>query len=76
MTTHEKGMVTAALQAESEFLITAAIQRREAMRRQEQAFGAVVCLVCAIIISSVIIGAGFRRVSQMIDAAKQAEVRK
>ena len=45
-------------------------ERREAMRRQEQAFGAVVCLVCAIIISCVIIGAGFRRVSQMIDAAQ------
>jgi len=63
MNHHEKHLLRAALQAEAE-------QRREAMRRQEQAFGAVVCLVCAIIISCVIIGAGFRRVSQMIDAAQ------
>ena len=69
MTPHEKHLLRAAMQAEAE-------QRREAMRRQEQAFGAFVCLVCAIIISCVIICAGFRRVSQMIDAAKQAEVRK
>lgn len=65
MTPHEKHL----------FLLQAALQR-EAMRQQEQAFGAVVCVVCLIIISCVIIGAGFRRVSQMIDAAKQAEVRK
>ena len=69
MTPHEKHLLRAALQAEAE-------QRREAMRRQEQAFGAVVCLVCAIIISCVIIGAGFRRVSQMIEARQEQEVRK
>ena len=51
-------------------------ERREAMRQQEQVFCAVVCVVCLIIIGAVAIGAGFRRVSQMIDAAKQAEVRK
>ena len=70
MNTHEKGMLTAAMQAEAN-------RRREAMRQQEQAFGAVVCVVCLIIISCVIIGAGFRSVSQMIDADAQAqEVRK
>ena len=69
MTPHEKHLLQAALQA-------AADRRRDAMRQQEQVFGAVVCVVCLIIISCVIIGAGFRRVSQMIDAAKQAEVRK
>ncbi len=69
MTPHEKHLLRAAMQAEAD-------RRREAMRQQEQAFGAVVCLICAVIISCVIIGAGFRRVSQMIDAAKQAEVRK
>lgn len=69
MTPHEKGMVTAAMQAEAE-------QRREAMRRQEQAFGAVVCLGCLIIISAVVIGAGFRRVAQMIEARQAQEVRK
>ena len=63
MTHYEQHLLRAAMQVEAE-------QRREAMRRQEQAFGAVVCLVCAIIISCVIIGAGFRRVSQMIDAAQ------
>lgn len=69
MTPHEQRILTAALQAEAE-------SRREAMRRQEQAFGAVVCGVCLIIISCVALGAGFRRVSQMIEAAQQAEVRK
>ena len=52
-------------------------ERREAMRQQEQVFCAVVCVVCLIIIGAVAIGAGFRRVSQMIDADAQAqEVRK
>jgi len=69
MTPHEKHLLQAALQAEAD-------RRREAMRQQEQAFGAVVCVVCLIIISCVIIGAGFRRVSEMIDAAQQVEVRK
>ena len=69
MTPHEKGVITAAMQAEAD-------RRREAMRQQEQAFGAVVCVVCLIIISCVIIGAGFRRVSEMIEAAQQVEVRK
>ena len=71
MTPNEKRILTAALQAEAE-----ADRMREAMRQHEQAFGAVVCVVCLIIIGTVAIGAGFRRVSQMIDAAKQAEVRK
>jgi hypothetical protein len=70
MTPHEKHLLREAMQAEAD-------RRREAMRQQEQAFGAVVCVVCLIIISCVIIGAGFRRVSQMIDADAQAqEVRK
>ena len=70
MTPHEKHLLQAALQA-------AADRRRDAMRQQEQVFGAVVCLVCIIIIACVIIGAGFRRVSEMIDADAQAqEVRK
>ena len=69
MTPHEKHLLQAALQA-------AADRRREAMRQQEQAFCAVVCVVCLIIIGAVAIGAGFRRVSEMIEAAKQAEVRK
>lgn len=69
MTPHEKHVLQAALQAEAE-------SRRDAMRKQEQAFGAVVCVVCLIIISCVAVGAGFRRVSQMIEAAQQAEVRK
>jgi hypothetical protein len=69
MTAYEQRILTEALQAEAE-------SRREAMRKQEQAFGAVVCVVCLIIISCVALGAGFRRVSQMIEAAQQAEVRK
>lgn len=70
MTHYEQHLLRAAMQAEAD-------RRREAMRQQEQAFGAVVCVVCLIIISCVIIGAGFRRVSQMIDADAQAqEVRK
>lgn len=69
MTAYEQRILTEALQAEAE-------SRREAMRKQEQAFGAVVCVVCLIIIGAVAIGAGFRRVSQMIDAAKQEEVLK
>jgi hypothetical protein len=71
MTPHERLVLQEALQAEAE-----ADRRREAMRQQEQAFGAVVCVVCLIIIGAVVIGAGFRRVSQMIEAAQQAEVRK
>jgi hypothetical protein len=51
-------------------------ERREAMRQQEQVFCAVVCVVCLIIISCVIIGAGFRRVAQMIEARQAQEVRK
>ena len=69
MNPHEKRILQAALQADAE-------QRREAMRQQEQAFGAVVCLVCLIIIGAVAIGAGFRRVSQMIEARQAQEVRK
>ena len=70
MTPHEKHLLRAALQAAAE-------QKREAMRQQEQAFCAVVCVVCLIIIGAVAIGAGFRSVSQMIDADAQAqEVRK
>ena len=68
MTPHEKHVLQAALQAE---------HRREAIRQQEQAFCAVVCVVCLIIISCVAVGAGFRSVRNMVEARKaQQEVRK
>jgi hypothetical protein len=71
MTAYEQRILTEALQAEAE-----ADRRREAMRQQEQAFGAVVCVVCLIIISCVAIGAGFRSVRNMIEARQAQEVRK
>jgi hypothetical protein len=69
MTAYEQRILTEALQAEAE-------SRREAMRKQEQAFGAVVCVVCLIIISCVALGAGFRAVRNMIEARQAQEVRK
>jgi uncharacterized membrane protein YvbJ len=70
MTPHERLVLQEALQAEAE-------SRREAMRKQEQAFGAVVCVVCIIIISCVAVGAGFRSVRNMVEARQaQQEVRK
>lgn len=69
MTAYEQRILTEALQAEAE-------SRREAMRKQEQAFGAVVCVVCLIIISCVALGAGFRSVRNMIEARQALEVRK
>jgi hypothetical protein len=63
MTAYEQRILMEALQAEAE-----ADRRREAMRKQEQAFGAVVCVVCLIIISCVALGAGFRAVRNMIEA--------
>ena len=67
MTPHEKGVLTASLQAE-------AYKMREEMRKQ--AFCAVVCVVCMIITGAVAIGAGFLRVSQMIEARQAQEARK
>jgi hypothetical protein len=69
MTAYEQRILTEALQAEAD-------RRREAMRKQEQAFGAVVCVVCLIIISCVALGAGFRSVRNMIEARQAQEVRK
>jgi hypothetical protein len=69
MTAYEQRILMEALQAEAE-------SRREAMRKQEQAFGAVVCVVCLIIISCVALGAGFRAVRNMIEARQAQEVRK
>jgi CHASE3 domain sensor protein len=70
MTPHERLVLQEALQAEAD-------RRREAMRKQEQAFGAVVCVVCIIIISCVAVGAGFRSVRNMVEARQaQQEVRK
>ena len=69
MTPHERLALQEALQAEAE-------SRREAMRRQEQAFCAVVCVVCLIIIGAVAVGAGFRSVRNMIEARQAHEVRK
>jgi hypothetical protein len=69
MTAYEQRILMEALQAEAE-------SRREAMRKQEQAFGAVVCVVCLIIISCVALGAGFRSVRNMIEARQAQEVRK
>jgi len=69
MTPHEKHLLRAAMQDEAE-------SRREAMRQQEQAFCAVVCVVCLIIISCVAVGAGFRSVRNMIEARQAQEVRK
>jgi hypothetical protein len=71
MTAHEQRILTEALQAEAE-------SRREAMRKQEQAFGAVVCLCCAIIIAVVVGSAAGRYIGQQFVKARQAqqEVRK
>ena len=69
MTPHERLVLQEALQAEAE-------SRREAMRRQEQAFGAVVCVVCLIILGACAVGAGFRSVRNMIEARQAQEVRK
>lgn len=57
-------LLRTALQAEAD-------KMREEMRKQ--AFCAFVCLVCVIIIACVIIGAGFRRVAQMIEARQAAK---
>ena len=67
MNPYEKRILTAALQAEAD-------RRREEMRKQ--AFCAFVCVVCMIITGAVAIGAGFLRVSQMIEARQAQEVRK
>lgn len=67
MTAHEQRILTEALQAEAD-------RRREAMRQQEQDFGAVVCVVCLIILGACAVGAGFRSVRNMIEARQ--EVRK
>ena len=62
MNQHDTHLLLTSLQAESD-------KMREEMRKQ--AFCAFVCVVCMIITGAVAIGAGFRSVSQMIDAEKQ-----
>lgn len=71
MTPHEQRILTEALQADADM-------RREAMRQQERAFGAVVCLCCAIIIAVVVGSAAGRYIVQQFVNARQAqqEVRK